>query len=416
MFDSNCSTPDALTMRLLFVHDHRFHRDKDGTVYTAGSLPSHVWERYLAHFDAVHVAGRDGGPPPPGSNLARSSHAGVTFDLIPSSSYASLIVGSNAQRATVRQLVSESDAAIVRLPSELGFMAAAECRKIGKPYAVELVGCAWDGMRNHGSWKARLYAYPFYQRARRALRRAPQVLYVTTQWLQDRYPTQGKAYAASDVEIAPMSEAQGQSREDRLKRIDEGEMPVLGTVASLKIRSKGIQTALAALATLRRDGIELHYRVLGPGDPAPWRALAERLGVADLVSFDGVRPAGDGVRVWLDGIDIHLQPSFQEGLPRATVEAMSRGAACIGSTCGGIPELLPPDRLHEPGDVQTLALRIRDLATNPARLAEASRRDLDASSIYQPDRLSQIRSEFLSDLRARAATTTKGHGSLREKA
>lgn len=389
-------------MRLLFVYDHRFYRDDSGAVYTAGSLPTAVWDRYLEHFSSVHVIGRDGGLLPHGANFARSARPGVTFELVPGLSYGQLILGPKRLRRLVRANIEASDAVLVRLPSELGFMAAAECRKIGKPYAVEVVGCAWDGMRNHGSLAGRIYAPLFFLRTRRALRKAPRALYVTTKWLQQRYPTGGRAYGASDVEIAPMSSPELQSREARLLAVAGGELPELGTVASLRIRSKGIQTALAALEILRKKGLDLRYRVLGPGDSAPWIALAEQHGVADLVSFDGVRPAGEGVRGWLDTIDIHLQPSFQEGLPRATVEAMSRGAACIGSTCGGIPELLPPDRLHEPGDVTALAQRIEHLATDPAALAAASRRDLEESRAFEPRRLATIRSEFLADLRIAA--------------
>ena len=393
-------------MKLMFVHDHRFYRGQAGEVFTSGSLPAAVWNRYLDHFDAVQVVGRDGGALPPGATFALSSRAGISFDLVPAVSYGEMILGSKGLRERVRSVVSDCDAAVVRLPSELGFLAAAECRKAGKPYAVEMVGCPWDAMRNHGALSGRLYAPLFYLRTRRALRRAPLVLYVTSKWLQGRYPTQGKEFAASDVEIAPLAEQEQQAREGRLSRIAAGEAPVLGTVASLRIKSKGIQTALAALEILRGQGLELQYRVLGPGDPSPWTALAKQHGVADLVSFDGVRPAGAGVAEWLDAIDIHLQPSFQEGLPRATVEAMSRGAACIGSTCGGIPELLPPDRLHRPGDIEALAARIRAIATDPERLAQASRRDLETSGSFQPERLAAIRSEFLAELRRAAEGTS----------
>ena len=388
--------------RLLFVHDHRFFRDEAGCVFTSGSLPSEIWGRYLEHAGSVRVIGRDGGLLPPDANYARADHDGVSFELIAGASYAQLILGSKPVRDRVRSEVEACDVAVVRLPSELGFIAAAECRRAGKPYAVEMVGCAWDAMRNHGSWFGWFYAPLFRHRTRRALREAPLVLYVTSKWLQGRYPTEGKAFAASDVEIAAMGPAELQSREARLQRIANGQPPELGTVASLRIRSKGIQTALAALAELRRRGIELRYHVLGPGDPAPWQAEAASHGVADLVTFDGIRPAGEGVRQWLDTIDIHLQPSFQEGLPRATVEAMSRGAACIGSTCGGIPELIPPERLHEPGDVAGLVGRIRSLATNAERLSEASARDLATARNFEPERLAAIRSKFFATLSAAA--------------
>jgi glycosyltransferase involved in cell wall biosynthesis len=87
------------------------------------------------------------------------------------------------------------------------------------------------------------------------------------------------------------------------------------------------------------------------------------------------------------------------------VEARSRGAACIGSTCGGIPELLPPERLHKPGDVAGLAERIEALATDARALAEASRRDLEASLAFEPQRLASTRSEFLAELRSAAERT-----------
>jgi glycosyltransferase involved in cell wall biosynthesis len=388
-------------MRLLFVHDHRFYQDKSGAVYTAGSLPAKVWDRYLAKFDTVHVVGR-GSPLPARANYALSSRTGVTFELVPNVSYAQMVFGSNILRQRILSAVARHDAVVVRLPSEMGFMAAAACHKAGKVYAVELVGCAWDAMRNQGSWKAWFYAPLMYFRTRHALRRSPLTLYVTSRWLQRRYATRGKAYAASDVEIAPLSPEQLLSRKSRIREIAAGQAPELGTVASLRIRSKGIQTAIAALEVLRNEGFEFRYRVLGGGDASPWIALCEKHGVADLVAFDGVRPAGEGVRQWLDTIDIHLQPSFQEGLPRATVEAMSRGAACVGSTCGGIPELLPPERLHEPGDVGCLADRIRRLATDPRALAETSARDLETAQYFRPERLAAIRSEFLGELRAAA--------------
>jgi glycosyltransferase involved in cell wall biosynthesis len=159
---------------------------------------------------------------------------------------------------------------------------------------------------------------------------------------------------------------------------------------------------------LRREGLDLAYAVLGPGDPADWRALAEREGVADLVAFDGTREAGEGVRRWLDGLDIHLQPSFQEGLPRATIEAMSRGVACIGSTCGGIPELLSPERTHRPGDAAGLADCVRRLASDPALIAETSRIDLEAAQSYHADALRSRRDEVYSRLRAMAEGAAAG--------
>jgi glycosyltransferase involved in cell wall biosynthesis len=135
----------------------------------------------------------------------------------------------------------------------------------------------------------------------------------------------------------------------------------------------------------------IEWRVLGPGDAAKWQELAEKHGVGDQVHFDGVRPAGAAVLAWLDDIDVHCQPSYQEGLPRATIEAMSRGCACLGSTAGGIPELLPPDRLHAPGDTAALARLIGGMASDHALIAAASQQDRAASVRYEAASIDGVR-------------------------
>ena len=44
---------------------------------------------------------------------------------------------------------------------------------------------------------------------------------------------------------------------------------------------------------------------------------------------------------WLENdVNIYIQPSLQEGLPRSVIEAMSFGIPCLGSSIAGIPELL----------------------------------------------------------------------------
>ena len=48
----------------------------------------------------------------------------------------------------------------------------------------------------------------------------------------------------------------------------------------------------------------------------------------------------DDVIAFLDKCDIYIQPSKQEGLPRALIEGMSRGMICLGTNIAGIPELL----------------------------------------------------------------------------
>ena len=64
---------------------------------------------------------------------------------------------------------------------------------------------------------------------------------------------------------------------------------------------------------------------------------------------------------WLDSIDIYIQPSLQEGLPRSLIEAMSRGCLSIGSSTAGIPELLNKSYIFKRKNVRQLVDRILSL-------------------------------------------------------
>ncbi|WP_191907340.1 glycosyltransferase family 4 protein [Vibrio diabolicus] len=90
---------------------------------------------------------------------------------------------------------------------------------------------------------------------------------------------------------------------------------------------------------------------MGKGDPSRFDGLAKKHGVD--VSFDGFISEKNKILDWLDDIDIYIQPSFQEGLPRATIEAMSRGCIVASSNAGGLNELTLEQFIHSPGDYKS---------------------------------------------------------------
>jgi len=227
---------------------------------------------------------------------------------------------------------------------------------------------------------------------RRDVWRAPFVLYVTERFLQRRYPTQGVAGSGSDVEIGELDESVLARRLARCAG-DRGVL-VFGHVGSLSTRSKGLHTLLKALRMAKETLPRFELRVLGPGDPGPWDAMVQRLGLDGHVRFDGVIPAGSPVFSWLDDIDLYFQPSFQEGLPRALIEAMSRACPALGSTAGGIPELLDSDCLHKPGDEAALARLIITRAENRNWLMAQAMRNFEVSKRYVGSVVQQARREF----------------------
>jgi glycosyltransferase involved in cell wall biosynthesis len=87
--------------------------------------------------------------------------------------------------------------------------------------------------------------------------------------------------------------------------------------------------------------------------------------------------------------------SRTEGLPRALLEAMARGLACVGTTVGGIPELLKPDALVPPEDAPKLADKIQQFLSDPALMTEMASENLVKAQEYHMAKLERRLHRFL---------------------
>src|SRR5262245_5294680 len=93
-------------------------------------------------------------------------------------------------------------------------------------------------------------------------------------------------------------------------------------------------------------------------------------------------------------------PSRTEGLPKAMIEAMARELTCIGSRGGGIPERLEEEGMFRPDDPESLAGKIAEVLSDPARMARLSRRNWDVARRYTAEVLRSRRKEFYQCVRA----------------
>ncbi|GGF98539.1 glycosyltransferase [Paenibacillus abyssi] len=385
-------------MHVVWAHDHTFYFNESGKFFSGGKLPYAVWERYLGVFGRMTVACRGKKVPSDAELQGKTVSSGpnVDFLVLPSLSNP---VNKLTKKGYVDQLltdtISRADAVIARMPSEIGAEAIRVARKLGKPYAVEMVACAWDGLWNYGNTQGKLYAPLSLWKSKRIVLRSPFTIYVTEQFLQDRYPCiNGHTGSCSNVEIP---ESAVEVLEKRLARIREraGREPLhLGLIGSLNGKTKGIDTALRALKRVILDFPDTRLYVLGDGSPDGWMTMAHRLGIAGQVSFCGVLPSGKAVFDWLDDIDLYIQPSFQEGLPRATIEAMSRGCPVLGSTAGGIPELIGEECLHRPGSDKHLARQITLAYQNEEWMRKQAGLNFYQSQNYTKAKLDQKRQAF----------------------
>ncbi|NCC23179.1 MAG: glycosyltransferase [Alphaproteobacteria bacterium] len=393
-------------MNVLYCHDNFYTLGPDGDVWSPGQFPYDYFTTFLECFDRVTVAGRGGRFSQDVRHYNRSSGPGVSFELFPNmNSPQGLLAHSRANDRRMAELVSRADAVIVRATCDLSWLAYKHAKRRGKPIAMEMAACAWDATYYHGSTLAKLYAPIRYLHDRIIAANADSVIYVSRNFLQRRYPAKGTTAVASNVQIDRPQESVLRKRLDRIANDRSGRPLVVGLIGTLTHKLKGIHTALDAMAMLESEGGEKSnyiFRVLGPGNPSWCRAHAERDGLAHKVFFDGTIQSGQAVLEWLDDIDIYIQPSFQEGVPRAMIEAMSRACPVIGSTTGGIPELLDPWWLHKPGDVDHLASLLELMMGEMRAREEAAMRNFTHAFDYSSDKLVPVRQKFWKEFAALA--------------
>jgi glycosyltransferase involved in cell wall biosynthesis len=145
------------------------------------------------------------------------------------------------------------------------------------------------------------------------------------------------------------------------------------------VEQKNHALAIAALPQL--PGTTLAIVGDGPLRPALEQLAAEQ-GVADRVSFLGVRP---DARALMGAADVVVMPSRWEGLPLAALETLASGTPLVATSVRGLRELVVDgeNALLVPEDPDALAAALRRVLGDPElaqRLAEAGRRVEGAGS------------------------------------
>jgi glycosyltransferase involved in cell wall biosynthesis len=347
-------------MKLLHIYDHTYYQ-KDGNYYSSGAFGKRTWEMYLGYFDQITVL----------SNLYSKSNADIDFSKLDISSTGNVdfkfiknyrlpnnyLKGFFKRDELLKTEIAKHDAVVIRLPSELGLFAVEEAKKQNKPYAIEVVGCAWDSYWYHGSLQGAVMAPITFKRMKDALREAPFAIYVTEHFLQQRYPTKGFGHYASDVIIPPVDEGVLQKR---LEKIKNGTGKVrIGLAGTLNVKYKGHREALNALKTIQSEIPDFELLFIGKGDPAWVNSVISNLKMEGHARVLGKITSGDEMFNFFDNLDLYLHPSKHEGLPRVVIEAMSRACPILASSIAGIPQLLPGEVLHKPGDHKTLGDHIK---------------------------------------------------------
>lgn len=379
-------------MKIGFVHDHPFY-EKDGKFYSNSGFPAEAWKRYLVCGDELFVFGRKTSK----ISQSLSSCDRVNFKL--SKYYSnpkSLFLKYRKIRQELADFLSNIDCVVFRIPSILGLMGVEIAIQKKIPFMTEVVADAYASYRYYGNLLG-VFAAPYYDFiTRKAVMHSEYTLYVTQSFLQSKYPTKGKQLACTNAVITPVSGDVLEKRLIRIKGSNKTRRIVCGEIGDVSVKFKGCHIMLKAMKILKEEGIIVDFHIVGGKNPDAMYALAEKYGVRDQFYYDGYL-AHDKIADFYDNIDIYVHPSFQEGLPRVVVEAISRGCPCATSNVAGTPELIEDKYLHKPGDYNKLAKDIKLLIINKTEMARVAEINFKHAKYYYSDILDSRREIFYKD-------------------
>lgn len=337
-------------MKAVFCSESPMYKDAQGNYYN-GTFTDEMFSRYFTVADKLTIVMRVRNYMESSmkGKMQRLSNPNIHVVEIPNlMSVKGFFCNPPIVKKILYDEIKTADCVFIRLPSLSGNYAVDIAKRLRRPYLIELVGCPWDAFWKY-SIKGKLLAPYSMMMTRMRVKNAPYVLYVTNAFLQERYPTDGKWIACSNVMLQTVDEKVCRKRERHIMDKHPGDVIRIGTAAGIDVPYKGQKYIIRALGRLKREGMDcFEYQLAGGGTGERLMAEAKACDVEGKIKILGQMPH-EKVFTWMDRLDIYVQPSETEGLPRAMIEAMSRGLPCCGANVGGIPELIPVDYLFTHG-------------------------------------------------------------------
>jgi glycosyltransferase involved in cell wall biosynthesis len=121
---------------------------------------------------------------------------------------------------------------------------------------------------------------------------------------------------------------------------------------------KGVKYLIRAAKIMATAGIsDVSFDIAGPGEKRTyWESYIRSVGLSGTVNFYGriADPLG-----MMSAADLVVIPSLFDSYPNVILEALHVGTAVVGSSVGGIPDMLQhPELLFPPADAQAIADRL----------------------------------------------------------
>jgi glycosyltransferase involved in cell wall biosynthesis len=387
-------------MRVLVAIDHRFDSTPDGAVWTQTMFTPSYWSRYLDTFDEVNVVARVHPVEKALPGWIQVNVNRITVQPLPHYLGPWQYLRQRQQvLAAAQNAFTVGDAVMFYSASPPVLAMQKKIDALDYPFGVYIIANPYD-VFSPGAVRSALR--PFFRwlaprQLRSLCQNASAAAYITEAALQQQYPPSPTAFTT----YYSMAELTDEVFVEHPRTFNPDQTSwKLITVGAMSQLYKAQDILIEAIALCTHQGLDLQLVFVGDGQYRPMlEKQAAEMGVGDRCHFRGQLTTGSVVRQELDQADLFVLPSRQEGLPRAMLEAMARGLPCLGSTVGGISELLSPEDMVPPADVEALAAKIREMVSDSKRLSQASVRNLGRAQDYREHCIRDRRTIFYKTLR-----------------
>lgn len=128
-------------------------------------------------------------------------------------------------------------------------------------------------------------------------------------------------------------------RTEARRKLEIPDYALVAVAVGALIPRKGFQFLIPAMALIAERFPKLRLYLVGKGDQAELKALAQSQGIADRVFFAGSRP-NEELNLWYSAADVSCLVSSREGWPNVVLESLACGTPVLATGLWGVPEIL----------------------------------------------------------------------------
>lgn len=372
----------------------------EGKYYT-NNIGYDIVKRYADNFGAVNLICRMvqcSSKEQLGTHIINLPFTNITYFGVPFFNTISGLIRLYSEISkVVENAQSNCSVALARSPSVLGFIVLHRL-DINTLYALEVVANPFEAIKG-SKGTARIQNFVMHLLLKHYCKKACSLAFVTKRTLQTIYEInrcKGNNTNYSSVELL---EEFYSDRTIKRDFFSDNSLPIRISHVSNKIAGnlKGHHEVIEVAERIKETGRKVTVVFAGDGPSVDYYRNLASLKNVD-VTFMGFVEKPQLHQLLLN-TDFFLFPSKSEALPRVLIEAMAVSVPCIASDVGGIPELLPSESVFNRNDVNGMANRIMELASDRRKYEEYSKQMYNTALEYKSSILAERRKVFYQQLK-----------------